>query len=238
MLETMKKKYNYENKEPQEIFQDILDGNVSRFPAGYWQQPGIEHECAVITKYFIEKVLKWGEEEIRENINEMIFRKYHLSGMLEYVFGRSPYEAIENAYPGKYKAWELKCIPRGFWQEERNRNDALIYLLDQTNKTKINELSNRDFLKYGLGGLMDYLTTNDLYRNLDREYIESGRKRGVLCTRVSFSVTNKKSERNKIRARVELPETMLKEIGVDKENNKIAVELKDDVIIISRRHES
>lgn len=226
--ELILEKYNYNNKECWEIFKDILDGKIKRFPTGYWKQPGIEIECVIITRYFIEKVLKWQDSDIREKTCEMIFRKYHLSGMLEYVFNRSPFLAIENAYPGKYKVWELTCTPKGFWKNEKNRNDALSFLLDKTGKIKIDELTNKDFLNNGLGGLMDYLTTNKIYKNMDRKIIESGKSRNDIELTVSFSVTNKNANRNKINARLELPVEMLKEIGIDKENNKVSLHLDID----------
>lgn len=230
------KKYFYDDKSGWEIFRDILARKASRFPNGYWQQPGAEAECAVITRYFIEDVLKFTDKDIRENINEMLFRKYHLSGMLEYVFGRSPFLAIDNAYPGKYKVWELTCTPKHFWEEEKNRNSALSWLLDKTGKVKINELTNKDFLNNGLGGLMDYLTSKKVYREIDRECIESGKERKNIDVNISFSVTNKKSGRNKVNARLEIPPELLKEIGVDKNNNRVSLQLEKnrDIIIIKK----
>lgn len=229
----MKNKYSYDNKEPQEIFQDILDGKIGRFPIRYWRQPGIEHEAAIITRYFIEHVLKWDDENIRNETNEMIFRKYHLSGMLEYVFDRSPYKAINNAYPNRYKVWELTCTPKGFWKEEKNRNEALEYLLEKTNKVKVNELTNKDFICYGLGGLMDYLIKNNCYDTLDLEQIEHSKKRGILHTKISFSVANTKSKRNMVRARLELPMELLEEVGIDRNNNEVNIRIENDEIVIS-----
>lgn len=216
-----------------EIFMDILSGKASRFPNGFWQQPGIEGECADITRYFIEDVLRWEDKDIREKTSEMVFRKYHLSGMLEYVFGRSPFSAIDNAYPGRYKVWELTCTPKHFWEEEKNRNSALSWLLDKTGKIKINELTNKDFLNNGLGGLMDYLKSKKVYKELDRESVEGGKERRDIELKVSFSVTNKNSERNKINARLEIPPELLEEIGVNKNHNKVFLHLdKEENIII------
>lgn len=229
-------KYNYDNKDGCEIFRDILDGKVGMFPRGYWRQPGVEAECAAITRYFIEDVLKWEDKDIREKTNEMVFRKHHLSGMLEYVFGRSPFLAIDNAYPDKYKAWELTCIPKHFWEEEKNRNSALAWLLDKTGKIKINELTNKDFLNNGLGGLMDYLTSKKVYKKMDRTAVEAGRKRKDMEINISFSVANKKSGRNKVRARLEIPPEVLKEIGVSQDSNRVSLRVnpdKNEIIIKS-----
>lgn len=197
-------KYSYDNKEPHEIFQDILDGKIGRFPANYWKQSGVEEVAASITRYFIEVVLRWNDVEIK-NINEKVFRQYRLSGMLEYVFDRSPFRAINNAYPGKYKPWELHCIPKGFWKEENNRSEALRYLLEHT--------------QY------------NLYNTLDLQEIEIY-NRGMIQAEISFSVTNTKSNRNMIRARLELPVEMLEEIGVTKHKNLVNIKIENEKIII------
>lgn len=218
-------KYNYDNKCGCEIFKDILDGKLHAFPRGFWQQPNVENECAEITKYFIEKILKWDENDILTKTNEMIFRKYHLSGMLEYVFGRSPFLAIDNAYPGKYKPWELRCLPKGFWQEEKNRNKALSWLLDKTGKVKVDELINKDFLCNGLCGLMDYLTENKLYENMDKDKIEYGKERNVIELNVTFVIRNTKAGRNKINTHIEIPPAMLKEIGIDENNRNVILKV-------------
>lgn len=222
------KKYFYDDKFGWEIFRDILSGKASRFPNRYWQQPGAEAECAVITRYFIEDVLKWEDKDIREKINEMVFRKYHLSGMLEYVFGRSPFLAIDNAYPGRYKVWELTCTPKHFWEQEGNRNSALSWLLDKTGKTKIGELTNKDFLNNGLGGLMDYLKRYSIYENLNRNEIEHKKIRNETEIKISFSKINRNNGRSKVRARMEIPEEMLKEIGITENNNVVTLSLDSE----------
>ena len=221
-------KYNYNNKCGQEIFRDILAGKARRFPNGFWQQPGIEGECAAITRYFIEEILEWEDKDIKEKTCEMIFRKYHLSGMLEYVFGRSPFLAINNAYPGRYRVWELTCTPKHFWEEEKNRNSALSWLLDKTGKTKICELTNKDFLNNGLGGLMDYLKRYSIYENLNRNEIEHKKIRNETEIKISFSKINRSNGRSKVRARMEIPEEMLKEIGITEKNNVVTLSLDSE----------
>lgn len=77
-------------------------------PNGYWTK-----EIAIRTiKNLIEKELKWSDEEIKENLSKSLFRKYNLSGMLNVVFGDSPYEALNTAYPNKFSPCELSNKPK------------------------------------------------------------------------------------------------------------------------------
>lgn len=214
------------NLEPQEIYQKILDGKIKRFPLNYWRQSGVEFEAAIITRYFIEQILKWDEEEIKEKTNEMVFRKHKLSGMLEYVFDRSPFQAIDNAYPNKFKAFELNCVPRGYWSDLDNIEEALQYLLEKSGKNKYEELTNKDFLKFHLGGLLDYIARYNLHDTINIPKIENDKSLNDIYEKVSFSITNTKSKRNKIHARIELPVSMLNSIGVDQVNNGITVSVK------------
>lgn len=216
-------------KEPREVYKLILGGKIKRFPENYWNQPGVEDAAADITRYFMEDILKWKEEDIKNKTCEAVFRKYHLSGMLEYVFNRSPFKAVDNAYPGKFKAWELRCIPKGFWMEEENREQALLYLLDKTGKGRTDELANKDFIKYGLGGLMDYLI-----RNKSFILLENSAEERSICKDVAFFTSNSKSSRNLVRASVEIPVSMLKEIGVTKEEAMVNLKVEGKKIVIEK----
>lgn len=223
------------NLEPQELYQKILDGKIRRFPPNYWKQSGVEEVTAIITRYFIEQILNWDEKDIKEKTNEMVFRKHRLSGMLEYVFDRSPFQAIDNAYPNKFKAFELNCTPKGFWRDLSNINEALDYLLEKSGKNRYEELTNKDFLNFHLGGLLDAISRYDLHDKIDICKIEKGKPLNDIYEEVSFSITNTKSKRNKINARIQLPISMLNSIGVDQVNNGITVSVKNDSIIIKKK---
>lgn len=222
----------YDDKEAQELFQNILDGKVGRFPANFWRQPNVCHIAGVITRYFIEIVLEWTDEDIKSGISEMLFRKNHLSGMLEYVFKRSPFMAINNAYPDKYKPWELTCTPRHYWDAEINRCQAIDFLISTTGKSKYEELSNKEFIQHGLGGLMDYITRHDISDSVSTICGEDEIK--SIIGSASFSVTNPKSKRNMITARIQMPVSMLEQIGVTKHNNEIVITVENDCIIIRK----
>lgn len=77
-------------------------------PNGYWTR----HTAISSIKKLIEEDLKWSEDDIKNNISKSIFQQHNLSGMLNVVFGDSPYEALEAAYPGKFSPKDLKHKPK------------------------------------------------------------------------------------------------------------------------------
>ena len=67
------------------------------------------------TIWLIEEKLKWSDDDIKEKLSANIFEKNSLGGMLAILFNDNSYFAIENAYPGKFKPWELSGTPKYFW---------------------------------------------------------------------------------------------------------------------------
>jgi hypothetical protein len=101
-----------------EIYKAILKGKPKIFPIGFWQKPEGKKNAIEITKYLIESILQWKDEDIKKKINKKVFKEYKLGGMLGIVFGDSPYEAINLAYPNRFKPWELIGNPRNYWTKE------------------------------------------------------------------------------------------------------------------------
>ncbi|MEC3040204.1 hypothetical protein P9Z79_26585, partial [Bacillus cereus] len=48
----------------EEIYQEILDGKRSRFPPNTWKEDSNRELSKRVTKYLIETILKWNEEDI------------------------------------------------------------------------------------------------------------------------------------------------------------------------------
>ncbi len=157
-----------------DIYIKILKGELNRFPNRFWVDPGAEQNAKEVTIYFIEEVLKWNKDDIRKNLCEAIFRKNKLSGMLEYTFDRSPFKAINNAYPNTFKEWEFKAAPKHIWEDKNKREEAVNWLLIKVNKDKFKELTNVDFLNNGLGGLLDYFLKHKEFNNIDESRVEEG----------------------------------------------------------------
>ena len=218
-----------------ELYKKILEGKIKRFPQHFWSGPGAEDNAKEVTKYFIEKVLKWNSEDIKGNLTEAVFRKHKLSGMLEYTFDRSPFKAIDNAYPGKFKEWEFKAVPKHLWENTSKREEAIRWLLEKTNKDKFDELTNVEFIEYGLGGLMDYLHKKKEFANINIKNIENGIKHNKRDLKVTFNKSGGTSSRNGVTTRLTLPTSWVRELGITEEDREVEIELVDKSIIIKKK---
>ena len=100
--------------------------------------------------------------------------------MLDICFNDSPYQAINTAYPNKYKEWEFKQVPQGFWSKEKGI-EATKWLVEDKLKLSDKELKERLsyklFKNNGLGGMLDicfngspYLAINTAYPSKFKEW--------------------------------------------------------------------
>ena len=127
------------------------------FPSGTWKCDEKYENAKNVTITLIESVLKWTYEDIRNKLTLNIFKKYSVLSMLVKVFNGSPYLAIENAYPGKFKPWELPCVSNSFWNL-KTAKEATIWLIEEKlkwNDDDIKEkLSANTFIKNSLTSII------------------------------------------------------------------------------------
>ena len=75
-----------------------------RTPKNFWtKEKGIE-----ATKWLIEEKLKLTDDELKEQLSVKLFKDNGLVGMLKYCFNNSPYQAINETYPNKFKPEDFK----------------------------------------------------------------------------------------------------------------------------------
>ena len=143
------------------------------FSSGTWKCDEKYENAKNVTKTLIERVLKWTYEDIRNKLTLNIFKKYSVLSMLVKVFNGSPYLAIENAYPGKFKPWELPCVSNSFWNL-KTAKEATIWLIEEKlkwNDDDIKEkLSANTFRKYSLTGMFIILFNASPYLAIDNAY--------------------------------------------------------------------
>lgn len=102
-----------------EIFNMVMEGELEKYPYGFWSPPdGITHAIKIL-KYLFENVLKWDFDDIIKNYNANFFGKYKIRGILSQVFNSSPYEALDAIYPNKFKRWQFR-IPNNYWKIDDN----------------------------------------------------------------------------------------------------------------------
>ena len=215
-----------------DIYKLILEGKLKKFPDQFWTKPGTFDSAKEITQYFIEKILCWNEEDIKEKLTELVFRRNKLSGMLEYVFGRSPYKALDNAYPLKYKEWEIGHAPRKIWENESKREEAINWLLLKTNKSTLEELTNVDFNNYRLSGLLDYLYKIKGFESINKIKIQKNTTSNIRTLNIIFNKSGGSAGRGAVTPRLTLPVSWIKELGITEEFREVTAKLEDGKIII------
>lgn len=107
-----------ENKGPTDIYQLVLSGKLKKFPNNFWAMPENYKWAGDCTRYLLENILGWNDTDIRTKLAKKTFTNNKLTGMLIRVFKSSPYAALNNAYPDKYKPWELSNVPLSYWTQE------------------------------------------------------------------------------------------------------------------------
>lgn len=111
-------KINISSLTDTDIYKLVLENKLSRFPRYFWEKPGALESAKEITLFLIEKILKWTDKEIKEQLSQNTFFDNKLRGMLSTLFNSSPYAALNNAYPDKFKPWELNVTHFHFWNAE------------------------------------------------------------------------------------------------------------------------
>ena len=162
-----------------------------QFPKGVWNCNEKYDNAKEVTKTLIEKVLKWSDDDIKNKLSKNTFRKNSLGGMLAGLFNESPYRAIENAYPGKFKPWELPSVPKKNWNVETAR-EATIWLIEEKLKWSENDikekLSANIFIKNSLTGMLNALFNGSAYLAINNAY--PGKFKPWEVTRVSKKFWN------------------------------------------------
>lgn len=119
----------------------------------YTEEDGIK-----MIKELIEVKLKWNKDDVKENLIYETFVDNDLENLINKLYDGSPYKAIDTAYPGEYKPWELKKLPK----EARSYDiaiKALVWLFEEqltwTDKDYKDKLNYEVFKQYGLIGILN-----------------------------------------------------------------------------------
>ena len=144
-----------------------------RFPMGTWIYFDVVdyNAAAIVTKAMIEDVLKWSEEELLKKLSTKTFKDNKLGGMLAKVFDGSPYAAINNAYPDKYKPWQFANVPLSYWTKETAAEATKWFIEEKLKWTGVRqELKAIIFKKNGLSGMINTLFNGSLYEAMNNAY--------------------------------------------------------------------
>ena len=141
-----------------EVYKLLLEGHITRFPTGVWEQPEAIENSIKCTKYLIEEVLSWDLEDVKSKIRMSVFNKYKLAGMMQKLYRNSPYEVLSLLYPNQFMPWELHEAPTKIWHDKKNRLLAMDWLINTKLKWSrediINKYNNQVLIDNNLGGLL------------------------------------------------------------------------------------
>jgi hypothetical protein len=112
-------------------------------PHGFWN----ESNSILAIKWLIEEKLKWNDTQMKKMLSKRIFYEYGLGGMLMDIYNCSPFEAINSAYPEKFKKWEISGkVPVSHWDKRENILEAIDWLIEKKfNWTKEDIINNSNF---------------------------------------------------------------------------------------------
>ncbi|MEB8989602.1 DUF4046 domain-containing protein [Bacillus cereus] len=120
----------------EEIYQEILNGKRTKFPSGTWNENTSHDSVKRVTRYLIEEVLQWNDEDIRENWTLELIIKYKLRGACSILFKDSPYKMLDTAYPNRFQKWDLKHLPKNSWTRDKALNDLRYWIEEKEKLTK------------------------------------------------------------------------------------------------------
>ncbi len=146
----------------------ILDKNLT-FPKNYWNKE-IAKDATI---WLIEEKLKWDDEQIKHNLCTNTFKENGLLSMLYSCFNGSVFSAINNAYPGKFHEWELRSVPRNFWNKDTAKR-ATIWLIEDKLKWDDEQIKNnlckKTFVDNGLASMLKIVFNDSVFLAFDNAY--------------------------------------------------------------------
>lgn len=156
-----------------EVYKMVINKNtLKKFPNGFWQRPDAEENAIKCIKYMIESILKWTDEDIKQNLCRNTFYKNALKSALE-VMGGSVYGALNKVYPNKFKPWELKRTPASYWNVQHGII-ATKWLIEEKLKWSdeeiVSNLSANTFAEHGLRGMLHRVFNDSPYKALNSTF--------------------------------------------------------------------
>ena len=133
----------------------------------YWNR----EEGILAVKWLIDHNLRWTDDDIKKKYSKTIFKANNLYGMIQRCFNTSPYEAINAAYPDRFKEWELSNVPRNFWNAE-NCTKAFRWLIHEKlpldKSSQKQKLTKKTFKEHGLISLYEKYSVSQLLEMINR----------------------------------------------------------------------
>lgn len=139
-------------------------------PKGYYEQ---KENRMIVIKTFIETLLTKGEinsiEDIPSKVNITVFDKYGYKSFLSHCYQGVSFKAFDDYFPDKWKVWEFKSCPGGFWNDDDNVKNALRWLIDKLSQDeKLNDVA--DLPKIIGWDILQEYNISTIFKNRENVY--------------------------------------------------------------------
>lgn len=143
------------------IYNEVLNGNLSRFPLHTWNHPRESKETLIkLIRYIILEKNQWDRKKFCENFCYKIIVESRLNTGFMKVYSRNIFPLVTDAFPEwDIKAWELEKsrVPAYFWSEDTAAK-ATKWLIEERLEWSLdkvqNKISNTHFIDNNLGGMI------------------------------------------------------------------------------------
>lgn len=122
----LKEKYQREIEADLNSYKAVMSGEMKALKSTVWATPWALLSSAEITKYMLNDIAHFNVDEIPSKVKYSTFRSTKLVGMLHMLFEDKLYNAIDNAYPGKWNEYDMTRLPRHHWDKESNLQAFLV----------------------------------------------------------------------------------------------------------------
>lgn len=99
-----------------EVYEMVLDGRLKSYPDSFWEKDGRE-KVERLFSYFVDNKLSCNESNIIDIYDSKLLSKYRLLHPMR-LTGVTMYELLEYKFPGKYRPWDMKNTPVGYWNKD------------------------------------------------------------------------------------------------------------------------
>lgn len=123
-----------------------------------WSGKGADERKKQAITWLVEEMLPYTLEELPERISVDDFVRHGLGGLLCGHFNTSPYEAVNFAYPGRFKKWQF-YYSRDKWSGKEgfeNAREAIRAMVEDLgiSPSELKKVKVEHFEKYRLSGLL------------------------------------------------------------------------------------
>lgn len=159
-----------------DLYPDLKPWQMRHVPMSYWLGPDGRERAREATSWMLSQLglLNAPPRELAARVDFFTFARFGLRGMLDRVYGNSPYEALRDVYPA-LEPWERDNVPRSHWQNDEGRKSARsatlhmlsqLGLLEKPLEAIAGAVTQRTFVENGLYGMLSNVYHNSPYEAL------------------------------------------------------------------------